>query len=285
VLPPGVDGDNGGEPLGEQVAAQPGQTTAARLAARVQVAVEHGVELPARLCGQALPARVRIAEQVVAVVVDLANLLEPERRVAARCRTGSGGLGEPDGPVGHSRRYRHVPHHRGEVARHRGQRVPAGRSSGQRGDRRGGGPTTHRRGDGRGLAHGGRGRDRTRPDPWHGVDADGRQPECQDREQDRGGVPPSRAPRPAPEHLGAGGGHRGAFRSLQASGSGRRTEGPAASWGGASRPGAVLRVALGYRMRARLALEVQRGPPSRSTRTSTGRSRRARRYQGRGSQV
>jgi hypothetical protein len=62
VLAPGVDGDDGGEPLGEQVAAQPGEATAARLAARVQVAVEHGVQLPARLGGQALPARVRVSE-------------------------------------------------------------------------------------------------------------------------------------------------------------------------------------------------------------------------------
>jgi hypothetical protein len=285
VLPPGVDGDDGGEPLGEQVAAHSVEATAARLAACVQVVVEHGVELPARLRGQALPTRVRVAEQVVAVVVDLAHLVEPERHAAARRRAGAGGLGEPDGPVGHARRLRHVPHHRGEVARHRGQRVPAGRSGGQCGDRRCGGPMTHRGGDGRGLAGGGRGRDSTRLDPWHGVDADGRQPERQDREQDHGGMPPSRAPRPATEHLGAGGGHRGCLPSHQASGSGRRTEGPAASWGGASRPGAVLRMALGYRMRARLALEVQRGPPSCSTRTSTGRSRRIRRRQDPGSQV
>ena len=84
MLPPGVDGDDGGESLGEQVAAQPGKARPGRLAACVQVTVEHGVELPARLCGQALAARVRVAEQVVAVVMDLANLLEPERRVAAR---------------------------------------------------------------------------------------------------------------------------------------------------------------------------------------------------------
>src|SRR6266540_864859 len=41
------------------------------------------VELPARLAGELLPGGVRVAEQVIAVVVDLARLLEAERRADA----------------------------------------------------------------------------------------------------------------------------------------------------------------------------------------------------------
>src|SRR5436309_286897 len=72
-----------------------------RPAAGVQVVVEHGVEPPTRLPGQALAAGVRVAQQVVAVVVGLAHLLEPERRGAARRRARPGRLGEAHGPVGH----------------------------------------------------------------------------------------------------------------------------------------------------------------------------------------